>query len=146
MHAHEQETPAGWQKVEWFAVPILKRSRSHARRPSWWEKIECSSVLIVPTPPVLMHHLNLLINCRPSADATWPATDLKIVVMALVRFLSAAQHSFVGFSCCDPRIVQGGCRVLALAVAGVHRRMDHFSFEAFLLCCHFDVALGNFAY
>lgn len=47
------------------------------------------------------------------------------VEMALVRFLSAAEHGVVGFTCYEPGMGLRGCGVVLPVVAGFRPLVDH---------------------
>lgn len=89
-------------------------------------------------PPVLAYYSNFVINCCLSTDPELHIPALEFVTLALVRFLFAAEHGVVGFSRYEPRMGQGGCKVLVPLAGCELRRVDHYGFASFFLGCALD--------
>lgn len=87
--------------MEPFAVPLLIQSRLYGACPSWWESVVCCCILTVPTPPVFSYHTNLVVDEGSGAAAVWRNAAIAFVMMALVRFLHAAEGGVFGFQCYD---------------------------------------------
>lgn len=118
----------------WRSGGLEKRSALHSTpagsassiwgHRSCWERVEFCRILTVTNPPVVTYYSSLVVEDRPGAGVVHVGT-LEFVIMALARFLHAAERGIVGLKCYELWKGQGGCAVLVTHAAGVRRAVDH---------------------
>lgn len=77
--------------MELFAVLLLVWPHLYAVCPSWCKRSEYFRVSIVPNPPVLEYHSNLVVDERP--DATGECTFLSLSLLSWPWCNSFTQRS-----------------------------------------------------
>lgn len=95
--------------------------------------MECCSVLTVPSHPGFDYCTSLVVHESPGIGALWQLAAIELVLMALVRLVHAAQQGVTGLQYYDSQMGQGGCRVLAFAVASVNAALCHSWLIALLI-------------
>lgn len=80
----------GLHKIKLFAVPVSYRPSHHVETLSWWQELEGSRLLCVPTPVVFAYCSGYILRHNPLPDLVWRIGTSEFVRYSFISFLGLA--------------------------------------------------------
>lgn len=105
---------------------------------NWEDDLGWDRVLTVPTPQVLTYYSDIDFADNGSTSAACPIAITEYVVIAALRFLSAACHSAIDSACLDSCRGGNGCGGFVPFLSVDHRNVDDISFPKIINGSRFD--------